>query len=129
VLSRLETNQETLILPSYTFSGDPKSPKQTKQKKQLNYDNYKRVVFALHNVSFETAKNQGADVNLYFNFTVNTAILDHHLTEFNSSDKHHAGTVFISQSDPTIFSEYPIIIIRSGADDGTSLQPSGIASQ
>lgn len=64
VLSRLETKQETLIMPHFNYSSDPESPLLKKPEKQdtfkrtnLSFNNYKRLAFTLHNLLIESAQN------------------------------------------------------------------------
>ena len=64
-MSRLETKQETLILPNFGYGSDPETHVKDKtttrprsaQKKQINLDNYKRIALTFHNVLIETAES------------------------------------------------------------------------
>lgn len=124
VLSRLESKQETLIIPSFQYNSDQEEPKpkteakQSSKKVQSSFDNYKRLSFSLYSVLMESAQTQSREMNSYFNFAINTAIFDHHRTEFSTSSRHHAGTSFHLQ-DPQATSEYPILLLRSTDSDSS----------
>jgi hypothetical protein len=59
MLSRLETKQETLIIPSYSYGSEAENSvrKDKKPLKQSSFDNYKRLVFSIYGAHVESAQN------------------------------------------------------------------------